>query len=144
MLKQVLTLAALSMLYAPFVLADEQQMEASDDGQIEFSMPSGNIGCIYTPEGGTATYEPADGGPELSCDRIAPHYSNVLLGPDGEAVRTDDPGEQGCCGAANIFEYGNSVMLDGFACYSETTGLSCETEDGAHGFSMSRATIKTY
>jgi hypothetical protein len=28
-----------------------------------FVMPSGNIGCVYTPAGGTPVYQPADGGP---------------------------------------------------------------------------------
>ena len=45
-----------------------------------FVMPSGNIGCTYIPEGGTDVYEPVDGGPELSCDRIEPKYLRATLG----------------------------------------------------------------
>lgn len=144
MIKQVLTLAALSLLWAPLAYAGDQQMDENDNGQIEFTMPSGNIGCIYTPAGGTDTYYPTGGGPELSCDRIEPTYVNVILGPTGKAKKHVDPGEQGCCGDMNIFEYGNSVELDGFVCYSEETGLSCETESGTHGFSMAKAGISTY
>jgi hypothetical protein len=44
----------------------EQSIPASAEGQIEFNTPSDNIGCIYTAKGGTGTYEPQDGGPELS------------------------------------------------------------------------------
>ena len=36
---------------------------ASPGGQINFVMPSQNVGCTYTPAGGTPTYRPFDGGP---------------------------------------------------------------------------------
>ena len=77
-------------------------------------MPSGNVGCIYTPRGGTDTYQPADGGPEISCDRIAPSYVNITLGSKSAAVLTKDPGEQGCCGGDNVLTYGNTVDLRWF------------------------------
>lgn len=41
----------------------------SPNGFTSFSMPSGNVECIFTPAGGSNVYKPADGGPELSCDR---------------------------------------------------------------------------
>lgn len=77
----VATLAALAWL--PLAHAAEQTIPASADGQVEFNAPSGNIGCIYTPKGGTSTYEPKDGGPELSCSRVEPSYITVILGPKG-------------------------------------------------------------
>ncbi|MEO6394971.1 MAG: hypothetical protein ABIO40_03590 [Devosia sp.] len=144
MLKSIalgLTIAAL--LAAP-VLAKSQKIKPNDMGQVEFSTPSGNIGCIYTPEGGTDIYQPVDGGPELSCDRVEPDYVNVLLGPAGEAGATEDPGEQSCCGATNILQYDNELTLDGFVCYSETIGLLCQTESGEHGMLMSKARIVTW
>lgn len=143
---RTLALAAILLvsLGMPLAQAKEQEMDVKKNGQVEFVTPSGNIGCIYTPEGGTATYEPLDGGPELSCDLVEPDYVNVVLGPNGEAESTWDPGEQACCGADNVFEYDNEVKLDGFICYSETTGLSCMSESGEHGFLMSKAHIVTY
>src|SRR5688572_17478589 len=125
------------------VLAEEQEVEARDNGQIEFTMPSGNIGCLYTPEGGTDVYEPKDGGPELICERIEPSYVTVILTGEGEVEVIEDPGEQSCCGAENIFEYGNSITLEGFVCTSEETGLTCQSEAG-FGFSMARAGIETF
>jgi hypothetical protein len=125
-------------------MAKEQHFVAEDNGQIIFVMPSGNIGCIYTPAGGTDTYEPLDGGPELSCDRIEPSYVNVVLGPNDPAIITEDPGEQSCCGGPNIFKYGNTVHLDGFTCKSSTKGLTCENPDTGYGFSMARAGVYDY
>jgi hypothetical protein len=137
-------IAIATLVGAPLALGDEQKVSVKKNGQIEFTLPSGNIGCIYTPEGGTDTYEPVGGGPELSCDRIEPSYLNVLLGPDGEAESWEDPGEMACCGAENILEYDNEITLDGFICTSEITGLSCMSESGEHGFLMSKAHIVTY
>jgi len=124
--------------------AKQQTFKAQDNGQISFVMPSGNIGCIYTPRGGTDTYQPVDGGPELSCDRIAPSYVNITLGPKGPAVLTENPGEQGCCGGDNVFAYGNTVTFDGFVCSASDAGLICETPDKRHGLCLSRTRTLHY
>lgn len=144
MLRSLLLIAALACLAPSIGFAAEQNMEYEEDGQLTFVTPSGNVGCIYTPEGGTDVYEPLDGGPELSCDRIDPDYVNVTLGPLDEAILTEDPGEQSCCGADNVFKYDNELILEGFICYSETTGLVCQTESGEHGFLISKAHVVTY
>jgi hypothetical protein len=143
MLRVLAAAVALLVLPAGMVVAGEQEMEARDNGQIEFTMPSGNIGCLYTPAGGTDVYEPAGGGPELICERIEPGYVTVILAGEGEAEVIDDPGEQSCCGAENIFEYGNTITLEGFVCTSKTTGLTCESDAG-YGFSMARAGIDAF
>lgn len=124
--------------------AREQVFTPEADGQISFVMPSGNIGCIYTPRGGTDTYEPADGGPEISCDRIAPSYVNITLGPKTAAVLTRNPDEQGCCGGDNVFAYGNTTTFDGFVCSSSDAGLICETPDKKHGLCLSRTRTLHY
>ncbi len=124
--------------------AKEQKFTPEDDGQISFVMPSGNIGCIYTPRGGTETYEPVNGGPEISCDRIAPSYVNITLGPKSAAVLIKNPGEQGCCGGDNVFAYGNTATFDGFVCSSSDAGLICETPDKKHGLCLSRTRTLHY
>jgi len=68
------------------------------DEQVTFCTPSGNIECIYTPVGGTSVYEPVDGGPELSCDRVSPRYVRVVLGPTGPATLFEDVGDAGAGG----------------------------------------------
>src|SRR5215203_872368 len=119
---------ALCSLAVP-ALGEAQLFTPAPNGQISFTMPSGNVGCVFTPIGGTSTYEPTSGGPEISCDRIEPNYINVVLGPEGPAVLTENPGEQSCCGGDNVFAYGNTVHLGGFICSSSTGGLTCETAD---------------
>jgi hypothetical protein len=125
-------------------LGAEQRFTPQPNGQITFTMPSGNVGCIYTPKGGTATYEPAGGGPEINCDRIEPSYINVVLGPEGPAVLTENPGEQGCCSGDNVFAYGNTAHLGGFICSSSMGGLTCETPDKRHGFCVAKARMLHY
>jgi hypothetical protein len=135
--------AAAALVAAPAVMAKEVTLKPNKSGQIEFQTPSGNIGCFYTPEGGTDVYEPMDGGPELICDRVDPDYVRIILGPDYDAEAIFDPGEQPCCGG-QTFGYDDHVELDGFICHSETTGLVCQTTNGEHGFQMSKAHIVTY
>ena len=48
----------------PRLAVDGQSIPASAKGQVELNTPSGNIGCIYAPNGGTNTCQPRDGGPE--------------------------------------------------------------------------------
>jgi len=139
----VLLLAAAMFTAAP-AAAEEQQFKAEPNGQITFVMPSNNIGCIYTPKGGTQTYQPTDGGPEISCDRIAPSYVNMTLGPKGPAVLTENPDEQPCCSGSNVFAYGNTAHLDGFVCTSSTAGLTCETPDKRHGFCVAKSRLLHY
>jgi hypothetical protein len=125
--------------------AKEQKLVADAHGQISFVMPSNNVDCIYTPQGGTPIYTPANGGPELSCDRAEPIYVNVRLIPGEAAAVTPDPGEQPCCSGDNTFAYGHTTRLGAdFLCTSATTGLVCETADKRHGFSISRAKILSH
>ncbi|MEO8758462.1 MAG: hypothetical protein ABI398_12020 [Devosia sp.] len=144
----LVTVCALMALWGGFgpapAAAKEQHFSAEANGQISFVMPSNNIGCIYTAKGGTSTYEPVDGGPELSCDRIQPSYVNVVLGPKGPAKLTENPGEQACCSGGNVLAYGNSVHFDGFMCNSSSAGLTCETPDKRHGFCVAKSRMLHY
>jgi hypothetical protein len=144
MRKLLVLLTAMLMLGAPAAHAKQQTFTEQDNGQISFVMPSGNIGCIYTPKGGTDVYQPVDGGPEISCDRIEPSYVNITLGPKGPAKLTENPGEQGCCGGDNVFAYGNTAKVGPFLCSSSTAGLICETADKKHGLCLSRTRTLHY
>ena len=137
--------AAILSLFAwlplvPLAHAGGQSIPASAEGQIEFNTPSGNIGCIYTPKGGTGTYEPRDGGPELSCSRVEPSYVTIILGPKGPATLIKNPGEQGCCSDVDKLGYGNSWSAGPFSCQSSTKGLTCTATNG-HGFFISKAKV---
>ncbi|TIX02234.1 MAG: hypothetical protein E5V59_02015 [Mesorhizobium sp.] len=126
--------------HVPLAHAAEQSIPASAEGQIEFNTPSGNIGCIYTAKGGTGTYEPKDGGPELSCSRVEPSYVTIILGPKGPAALIKNPGEQGCCSDVDKLGYGNSWSAGPFSCQSSTKGLTCAATNG-HGFFISKAKV---
>jgi hypothetical protein len=112
------------------------------NSQSEFVMPSNNVGCIYTPAGGTDTYQTADGLAELSCDRVEPSYVRVILGSAGKPKKYTNVGDASCCSTSSVLAYGEVWQQGPFTCYSEITGLVCNR--GSHGFSMSRKAIKTH
>jgi hypothetical protein len=136
MLKQALYAAAV-MLDTSAAHAEQLAFPPNPSGQVEFVMPSGNIGCIFTPEGGTPVYKPADGGPELSCDRVEPDYRRFVLGRSGPATEYGDVQDASCCSAINAFAYGYSWAMGGFSCASTPSGLTCIR--GANGFFISRS-----
>ncbi|HEV7304813.1 hypothetical protein [Ensifer sp.] len=117
----------------------ETAVEPAGEQEV-FMMPSGNIGCVYTPAGGTAVYQPADGGPELACDIVAPRYVRATLGRAGAATLDHAVGDPSCCAAETVLDYGQGWAQGPFSCVSERTGLSCRREDG-HGFVLSRAQV---
>ena len=135
-------MAALFVLLGlPAKAYDLQSMYSNDEGQVEFTMPSGNIGCVYTPSGGTSFYETPDGMAEIQCDRVEPNYVRAILGGQDEGYVLDDVGDPSCCSLNQKFQYGYVVELGPFQCLSETKGLTCARQDG-HGFFLSRALVQ--
>jgi hypothetical protein len=135
-------LAALVVLLGvPARAYEPQQFFANDEGQVEFVMPSGNIGCIYTPAGGTSFYETVDGLAEIQCDRVEPSYVRAILGGQGDGYLIDDVGDASCCSLTQKFDYDHVVTLGPFQCLSERRGLTCARQDG-HGFFLSRALVQ--
>jgi hypothetical protein len=110
-------------------------------GQREFHLPSNNIGCLYTPDGGTAVYHTPDNLAEISCDRVAPRYVRVVLGRKRLPIKYIHVGDPSCCGGS-LLRYGQVFRAGLFVCRAKTTGLKCTR--GAHGFSMSRRRVTTY
>lgn len=142
LLLQAGSLAALLALTGTAPAQTPVMFHPGPNGQIEFVMPSQNVGCTYTPAGGTATYKPFDGGPELSCDRIAPSYVRVVL-THATLRRFDNVGDQGCCSVENVLPYGARWSAGPFICESSQSGLSCSRADG-RGFAISRASIELH
>ena len=138
----------ISMLCVTLVLIGSSALAAEqtfpvDSGLIEFTTPSGNIGCTYIPAGGTDVYAPKDGGPELQCDRVAPVYLRLFLYKTGKAQKFENIGDASCCSVENVLAYGNTWKKGALTCISEKTGLTCTRGDG-HGFFISKAKIKVY
>lgn len=107
----------------------------------QFMTPSGNIGCTYTPAGGTAVYQTPDGRAELQCDRSEPEYVRVVMSEAGAArvVATD---ERGCCSGETI-HYGQSWSEGPFSCDFSEAGVTCESRE-RHGFTLNRAQVEVH
>lgn len=121
--------------------AGEQRIAPASGGYTEFMLPSGNIGCIYIPEGGTDVYQPEDGGPELQCDRIEPTYMRAILGASGKGKTHKNVGDASCC-TGPVLRYGNTVTLGPYYCESERTGLTCYRDN--NGIFLSRRKINAW
>lgn len=138
-------LVALAMFVAASAAHAQSYVAFGSDpnGAVTFVMPSGNIACIFIPEGGTDVYMPLDGGPELSCDRVAPTYLRFTLRASGPAEMTGDVGDPSCCGGSNSFAYDRLWRAPPFTCASTRTGLQCNNDEG-HGFIINRANPQAY
>lgn len=108
---------------------------------VEFSQPSGNIGCVYIPAGGTAVYQPAQPGAELSCDRIEPSYVRITL-PEHAAARVVETQERGCCSGTPI-PYGDDWSDGPFVCEMAEAAVTCRSNEG-HGFTLGRAQAEVH
>lgn len=135
----------ISVLFSLFLGATAHAADQnfpSVNGQVEFVLPSGNIGCIYTPKGGTDVYMPEDGGPELSCDRVEPTYQRYVLDKAGKAKLYKNVGDASCCSSGPVLGYGNTWSRGDFWCKSTKSGLTCQR--GKNGFFISRAKANTF
>jgi hypothetical protein len=132
----ILCSMAVAMFLAMLVLP------AIAEEQIEFVLPSGNIGCIHTPKGGVAHYQPAGGGPELLCDRVEPKYIRIILGAVGPARLLGNVGDASCCSAKPVLAYGKTWSEGPFICTASAKGLRCAR--GKNGFFLSRSRLKVY
>lgn len=135
--------AGFVLLATTLAEAAEKDFPPNESGQIAFITPSRNIGCIFTPAGGTEVYEPADGGPELSCDRVEPAYVRLILDAKGPATLLKNVGDASCCSEDHVLEYRETWRHGAYSCQSKTDGLECRRDDG-HGFIASRKTLKTH
>ncbi len=127
------------MLAAPALAVE---FEPNDQGFTEFTMPSGNMGCIYVPAGGTDVYKTSDGGAELSCDRVEPSYVRVMLGSSGEAERITDVGDAFMLRGRQYIRVWRSMVGGSFQLHLRDDRTYCTR--GTHGFSMSRKAVKVY
>ena len=118
-------------------------MPAVAQAQTTFSMPSGNVECVYTPAGGSSVYKSPDGTAELSCDRSEPTYVRVTMTERSKVTVLKNVGDRGCCSVDNPLAYGTAWQQAPFSCESKQTGLTCRRADG-RGFSISKAAIRPF
>ena len=116
---------------------------AGAEAQTTFSMPSGNVECVYMPAGGSSVYTTPDGTAELSCDRSEPSYIRVSMTERSKVKVEKNVGDRGCCGTDNPLAYGKAWQQAPFSCESKQTGLTCRRADG-RGFSISKAAVRPF
>jgi hypothetical protein len=99
-----------------------------------FKTPSGNIGCAYDNVAGA----------RLVCLIYEPKVTAAILTVDG--VDASGPPEtwdrSWAAPGVPVLAYGKTRKLGPFTCTSAKSGLTCKGK--AHGFTMSRASIKAY
>ncbi len=121
---------------------EPQAESVSTPGTLEeFQLPSGNIGCVYIPAGGSAVYRSPDSRAELQCDRIAPTYVRIILSETGPAVLHEDVSEAPCCGGETV-AYGARWSRGPFTCESAEAGLTCSNAGGGR-LLLSRERMET-
>jgi hypothetical protein len=121
---------------APAAEAAAATLASAPGVAVTFTAPSGNIGCIYVPAGGTDVYEPSEPGAELQCDRAEPEYIRIVL-PENGAARIVATDERGCCSGDTI-QYGQRWAEGPYTCDVTDAGVTCASTAG-HGFTLSRA-----
>lgn len=132
-----LALAACGQPPAPQAPTTSADAVTPPTGQlVEFQLPSGNIGCVYVPPGGTPVYQTPDGRAELACDRIEPTYVRLVMSETGPATLQENLGEAPCCSGGTL-AYGATWTQGPFTCQSAAAGLTCTNGDG-RGFTLSR------
>ena len=121
----------------------EKNFPLTEQGTVDFSTPSGNIECVYMPNGESGTVTSDQRNPELWCDRDQPDYVRFVLRPNDPAEIVKQVEDPICCGGVHTLSYGRSFRGGPFYCESAETGLDCMTDNG-HGFHISKKKIKAY
>ncbi len=134
MMRFLLAATLVSSLSTAHALAEDQSFP-SDNGVVVFSLATARIGCIYIPWGGTPDYMPADSGPELRCDRLAPDPARFVLHRSGSGEMVKDAPDLSCCSAENVLADGNVWTKSIFTCQAAGEALTCKREDG-HAFTV--------
>lgn len=137
-----IALALLAFALPQAAIAAEAHFIPSPSGQVEFVLPSGNIGCVWTPAGGTPVYKTEDGEAEIICDRVEPVYMRFRLQGQGSGQMTTDAGDVSCCSAPNTLQYGDFWRMGEIVCEASQSGLTCLR--GASGFFVSRRKVDAW
>ena len=142
-MRQLALLIALIAAAPAWAGGNETSFPVAPDGTVLFVTPSGNIGCLYMPAGGTATYATLSGQEELHCTRVAPTYTVVILDHAQDHPAAIASGEVPGLDAGPVLPYGRFWQHGGFTCLSATSGLTCINSTGA-GLRMARAGVTTW
>jgi hypothetical protein len=121
-----------------------QATVVSADEAYDFQAPSGNISCSMARDNATCeikdhTFEQPAKPSDCDVD-----YGRMI------SVKGEAPAEFLCHGdtvfvaEAPVVAYGERVSNGSVTCTSATSGLTCSTSSGSHGFELSRASYRLY
>ncbi len=124
--------------------------DLSDEQSPGFTLPSGNIGCLFEQTGDGAhvrcdrrTYTGTPPPPPQQCQGDWGHSVGLTAGSRARPGCITDTvlGLRDQTDGSRPLRYGDAVLFRGIACTSTTTGVRCSTS-GGHGFLLSRSTIR--
>ncbi len=123
----------------------QQARVVSPDETYFFETPSGNINCSIgrtkaVCEVRKQTYEPPAKPSDCFLD-----YGTMIAVERGGRAEFSCHGDTGF-GAIGTFElgYGERISNGIVTCVSATSGMTCSTASGSHGFELSRAAYRVY
>jgi len=123
----------------------QQARVVSPDETYFFETPSGNINCSISRVSAVCevrkqTYEPPAKPSDCDLD-----YGTMIAVKRGERAEFSCHGDTGF-GAIGTFEmaYGERISNGIVTCSSATSGMSCSTASGSHGFELSRGSYRLY
>lgn len=107
------------------------------EGVVQFSSPTGNIGCVLAATGARCDVRDRDW-------QLPPRPPGCTLAwGQGVVLRPAEAGYacggDSVLGAATVLEYGASAQRGTVRCASSPAGLRCEDTSTGHGFSVARA-----
>lgn len=109
---------------------------------IQFSMPSGNIGCGLDGEFARCDIQERSWTPPAApadCDADWGHAVAVGTGDAGFICAGDT-----VAGSPDVLEYGQSVRRGPMQCTSSQSGVTCTNLDTGRGFTLARASYRFF
>ncbi|MFY0406955.1 DUF6636 domain-containing protein [Solicola sp. PLA-1-18] len=107
-----------------------------------FTTPTGNIGCYIGSQGARCDIRERSFEPPAEPESCGLAWGNSLeVGADGAGFAC--VGDT-VMGSDTILKYGNSTLVGDYGCTSATTGVTCVNRSTGHGFSLSRASARTF
>ncbi len=109
---------------------------------IQFSSPSGNIGCFLTVEVARCDIEEREWEPTPAPPSCTATWGQGLVVAAGEGQLTC--ARSTVLGATQELGYGRSISAGTFTCSSSEAGMRCENTATGKGFSISRKTYTVF
>lgn len=139
MIPRVLAVAAAAGSVAALCAAPAN----AEDGFVDFTSPSGNVGCVLDVDYVRCDIAERDWAPPprpVDCE--FDYGQGIALAP-GEPAAFVCAGDT-TLGGSNVLAYGQSISRGAVSCTSAESGMSCRDADSGRGFSLSRQVYQLF